>query len=109
MPPVTPSRMRCPCSSPTAISLPVRPGLAYPMGRSGPARCARAPPHAAAMHIRDWPEGERPREKLLALGPGRLSDAELLAVFLGSGTRGLTAVDLGRRLLDSSGNLRALL
>ena len=61
------------------------------------------------MHIRDWPEGERPREKLLAHGATRLSDAELLAVFLGSGTRGLTAVDLGRRLLDASGNLRALL
>jgi DNA repair protein RadC len=61
------------------------------------------------MHIRDWPEGERPREKLLALGAARLSDAELLALFLGSGTRGMTAVDLGRRLLDASGNLRALL
>ena len=61
------------------------------------------------MHIRDWPEGERPREKLLARGAAQLSDAELLAVFLGSGTRGLTAVDLGRRLLDASGNLRALL
>ena len=38
------------------------------------------------MHIHDWPEGERPREKLLAHGAARLSDAELLAVFLGSGT-----------------------
>ena len=40
------------------------------------------------MHIRDWPEAERPREKLLARGPGALSDAELLALFLGSGLRG---------------------
>ena len=62
-----------------------------------------------AMHIHDWPEGERPREKLLAHGAARLSDAELLAVFLGSGTRGLSAVDLGRQLLAEAGNLRALL
>jgi DNA repair protein RadC len=61
------------------------------------------------MHIHDWPEGERPREKLLAFGAARLSDAELLAVFLGSGTRGLSAVGLGRRLLGETGNLRALL
>jgi DNA repair protein RadC len=61
------------------------------------------------MHIHDWPEGERPREKLLAFGATRLSDAELLAVFLGSGTRGLSAVGLGRRLLGETGNLRALL
>jgi DNA repair protein RadC len=61
------------------------------------------------MHLRDWPEGERPREKLIAHGAGRLSDAELLAIFLGSGTRGLSAVDLGRRLLEQAGNLRALL
>lgn len=62
-----------------------------------------------SMQIRDWPEGERPREKLLALGPPRLSDAELLALFLGSGPRGLTAVDLGRQLLEQCGGLRALL
>ncbi len=61
------------------------------------------------MHIHDWPEGERPREKLLSLGPSRLSDAELLAVFLGSGTPGCSAVDLGRQLLSRAGNLRALL
>ena len=61
------------------------------------------------MHLRDWPENERPREKLLARGTAALSDAELLALFLGSGTPGLTAVDLGRRLLDHCGNLRALL
>ena len=68
-----------------------------------------APGDDAAMHIHDWPEGDRPREKLLAHGAARLSDAELLAVFLGSGTAGLSAVDLGRRLLAEAGNLRALL
>jgi DNA repair protein RadC len=60
------------------------------------------------MTIRDWPSEERPREKLLARGPGALSDAELLAVFLGSG-RGASAVDLGRDLLTRAGSLKALL
>ncbi len=61
------------------------------------------------MSIRDWPDGERPREKLLALGAGALSDAELLAVFLGSGRRGESAVDLGRRLLVAADGLKPLL
>lgn len=62
-----------------------------------------------AMTIRDWPIDERPREKLLARGASALSDAELLAVFLGSGLRGQSAVDLGRALLQRHGGLRALL
>ena len=61
------------------------------------------------MTIRDWPLEERPREKLFARGAGALSDAELLALFIGSGRRGMTAVDLGRELLISSGNLKSLL
>jgi DNA repair protein RadC len=61
------------------------------------------------MSIRDWPDGERPREKLLARGAHALSDAELLAVFLGSGRRGQTAVDLGRTLLAGAGGLKSLL
>ncbi|MEF9977598.1 MAG: DNA repair protein RadC [Thermomonas sp.] len=61
------------------------------------------------MHIRDWPEGERPREKLLAHGAGSLSDAELLAIFLGSGTAGRDAVASARDLLAGNGGLRALL
>lgn len=61
------------------------------------------------MTIRDWPDDERPREKLLARGAGVLSDAELLAVFLGSGRRGQTAVDLGRLLLADAGGLKPLL
>jgi len=59
--------------------------------------------------IRDWPEGERPREKLLAKGPQALSDAELLAIFLRTGVQGKTAVDLARELLSRFGSLRALL
>lgn len=65
--------------------------------------------HAAAMHIRDWPASERPREKLLARGAAVLSDAELLAIFLGSGLRGLDAVATARRLLAEHGPLRVLL
>ncbi|HLU14040.1 MAG TPA: DNA repair protein RadC [Arenimonas sp.] len=61
------------------------------------------------MQIREWPANERPRERLLAAGPGVLTDAELLALFLGSGLSGMTAVDLARRLLDEAGGLRGLL
>ena len=61
------------------------------------------------MTIRDWPEDERPREKLQARGAAALSDAELLALFLGSGQRGRTAVDLGRDLLNTHAGLKALL
>jgi DNA repair protein RadC len=59
--------------------------------------------------IRDWPVGERPREKLLARGPAALSDAELLAIFLRTGVNGKTAVDLARELLQAWGGLRPLL
>ena len=61
------------------------------------------------MHIRDWPSTERPREKLLARGARALSDAELLAVFLGSGLRGQDAVSTARLLLTEHGPLRRLL
>jgi len=61
------------------------------------------------MHIRDWPIGERPREKLLARGAAALSDAELLAIFLGSGLPGLDAVATARQLLITHGPLRKLL
>ncbi|WP_242108707.1 RadC family protein [Luteimonas aquatica] len=61
------------------------------------------------MHIRDWPTQERPREKLLERGVASLSDAELLAIFLGSGLRGYDAVSTARRLLAEHGPLRSLL
>lgn len=61
------------------------------------------------MSIRQWPEGERPREKLLTHGSGALSDAELLGVLLGSGVRGKDAIALGRELLMQAGSLGALL
>ncbi|MDH5766602.1 MAG: DNA repair protein RadC [Gammaproteobacteria bacterium] len=61
------------------------------------------------MAITDWPVEERPREKLLIRGSASLSDAELLAIFLRTGIRGLTAVDLARELLREFGGLRHLL
>ena len=61
------------------------------------------------MHIREWPAGERPREKLLSQGAAALSDAELLAIFLGSGTRGRDVVATARALLAEHVPLRALL
>ncbi len=61
------------------------------------------------MAIRDWPEGERPREKLLRFGPHTLSDAELLAIFLRTGIPGKSAVELARELLADFGGLRPLL
>jgi len=61
------------------------------------------------MAITDWPAAERPREKLVQLGPGALSDAELLAIFLRTGIPGRTAVDLARDLLTRFGGLRPLL
>lgn len=61
------------------------------------------------MRLQDWPESERPREKLQASGPAALSDAEILALLLGSGQRGTDAVALSRHLLARAGGLRGLL
>ena len=64
--------------------------------------------HHGAMTIQDWPENERPREKLLGRGAAQLSDAELLAVLLRTGIRGLDAVALARQLISHFGSLRGL-
>ncbi len=61
------------------------------------------------MPINQWPDAERPREKLLARGPDALSDAELLAIFLRTGIAGKSAVDLARDLITQFGGLRPLL
>lgn len=61
------------------------------------------------MAIKDWEEAERPREKLLQRGAETLTDAELLAIFLRTGTPGKSAVDLARDLLADFGSLKALL
>lgn len=61
------------------------------------------------MAITDWPAEERPREKLLKKGAKSLSDAELLAIFLRTGVKGKSAVDMAVDLLDFHGSLRTLL
>jgi DNA repair protein RadC len=59
--------------------------------------------------IHQWPESERPRERLLAHGVAALSDAELIAVVIGHGTPGCDAVATGRALLGQAGSLGRLL
>lgn len=61
------------------------------------------------MAITDWAIEERPREKLLDKGAEALTDAELLAIFLRTGIKGKTAVDLARDLLNETGGLSSLL
>ncbi|MDR3478072.1 MAG: DNA repair protein RadC [Gammaproteobacteria bacterium] len=61
------------------------------------------------MAITNWPEEERPREKLLLRGAKQLTDAELLAIFLRTGSPGKTAIDIARELLGEFGGLKKLL
>jgi len=58
--------------------------------------------------IANWPEEDRPREKLLRYGAHTLSNAELLAILIRTGTKGSSAVDLGRELLRRFKTLRAI-
>lgn len=60
------------------------------------------------MPIKQWPERERPRERLLRLGASALSDAELLAIFLRTGLPGKTAVDLAREMISHFGSLQQI-
>ncbi|MBV1776993.1 DNA repair protein RadC [Burkholderiaceae bacterium DAT-1] len=60
------------------------------------------------MSIRDWNHDQRPRERLMNLGAGMLSDAELLAIFLRVGIRGKSAVDLAHDLLREFRSLGGL-
>tara|TARA_B100000768_G_scaffold34756_1_gene33352 strand:+ start:1911 stop:2585 length:675 start_codon:yes stop_codon:yes gene_type:complete len=61
------------------------------------------------MAIHQWPEHQRPREKLLAKGSKALSDQELLAIFLRTGVSGMSAIDLAAKLITEFGGLGALL
>jgi DNA repair protein RadC len=56
--------------------------------------------------IKNWPEDDRPREKLLKKGPGALSNSELLAILLRTGTHGISAIDLARKVLNKFGTFR---
>lgn len=58
--------------------------------------------------ISDWSEDDRPREKLMLKGIDALSDAELIAILIGSGSRNESAVDLSKRILASVDNLNSL-
>lgn len=60
--------------------------------------------------IKQWPEDERPREKLLKRGAAALSDAELLALIIGTGdsSSGQSALDMGRQMLVEFSDLRNL-
>ena len=60
------------------------------------------------MAIKDWAEYDRPREKLIQQGARQLTDSELLAIVLGSGTGKLSAVDLSRDTLQRCGGLKSL-
>jgi DNA repair protein RadC len=61
------------------------------------------------MSMARWPAGERPRERLLAQGAAALSDAELIALFLGTGMRGKSALDVARDLLARFGRVSRVL
>lgn len=56
------------------------------------------------LSIKSWAEEDRPREKLAEKGKAALSDAELIAILIGSGNREETAVELSKRILNSTGN-----
>jgi len=58
--------------------------------------------------IKSWPEGERPRERLQKLGPQALSEAELLAILLGTGERGRNALDIAKNLMNERRSLREI-
>ncbi|MDR2682378.1 MAG: DNA repair protein RadC [Dysgonamonadaceae bacterium] len=58
----------------------------------------------AKLSVKDWSPEDQPREKLLYKGVYSLSDAELLAIILGSGSRGESVVDLAQRILQSTNN-----
>ena len=61
------------------------------------------------LRIRDWPDTDRPRERLLDGQAGSLADAEVLAVLIGQGLRGMSAVELARQLLSRFGGIRGTL
>jgi len=62
----------------------------------------------ARTTIKQWPLQDRPREKLLRKGPAVLSDAELLALLIGSGTRSMSALDLAKAAVTDYGNLSSM-
>lgn len=62
----------------------------------------------AYQSIKKWPEGERPRERLLKYGADNVSDAHLLAIILRTGGGGKSAIDLAMEILNSFGDLKGI-
>lgn len=92
---------RLPVDSPPANSPPVNSPLAQsPLPQPLP---------VIPLSIKHWPAADRPRERLMQSGPGHVSDAELLAVVLGRGVAGVSALDLARQLLHRFGGMRGVL
>src|SRR5438067_2159444 len=60
------------------------------------------------MTIANWPISDQPREKIFSVGAKNLTDAELIAIFLRTGVRGRTALDIARDLLTEYGSLKKL-
>lgn len=60
--------------------------------------------HPEKLSIKNWSDDDKPREKLLNKGRSVLSDAELLAILIGSGSRNESAIDLCKRILNNSQN-----
>ncbi|WKV13878.1 RadC family protein [Marivirga harenae] len=60
--------------------------------------------YAAVSSIKSWAEADRPREKLITHGRAVLSDAELIAILIGSGTQSLSAIDVGKNILADVNN-----
>jgi DNA repair protein RadC len=83
--------------------------MAVMPARTGPPQAVEPVASVRRIPIRDWPENERPREKLRKLGAHALSDAELLAVLLRTGTRGRNAIELAQAYIVEFGSLRELL
>lgn len=91
--------------------MPRRPGPGVVVSGLLRAGIALAPPWLVSVHhptIREWPADDRPRERFLAKGPEALSDAECLAILVGSGVPGRTALDQAQELLAAFGSLGEL-
>jgi DNA repair protein RadC len=61
-----------------------------------------------SLRIQDMPYDQRPREKLAALGPAALDNAELMALFISTGMKGRSAIEIGRELIAKYGSMAAL-
>src|ERR1044071_530192 len=116
MPPVMPSRILRGCGlmgglwgrPASASNEALYRGIPAPDGAMG-RHNRRLATRGQRMSIRQWPQRERPREKLLERGPSVLTEAELLAILLRTGVRGYSALDVARQLLIEFGSLRGLL